>query len=327
MKIFLTGATGYLGYEVLRALLSRNHQITALVRSPKTASLPSDVELVEGAIENSGSYRQALQGQDVFVHIAALVKMWARDRKNFERINVDALQEAIRNAADAGLKKFIYTSSFIALGPSNGTALTEADDRRTNHFHNDYERSKHLGDQLARRFIRDGYPVTILYPGVIYGPGKLTDGNIIAKNVVPFLNRRMPFGLGIQVWCYAFIKDVVSGFLRVIEGVVPSDRYILGGENVDGRSFYQTLYEVTGKKPVFNIPMKMALIAGYGEYLLAQLFGREPSMLTHEVVEIYKRSWAYDSSHAIRELDYKITPLKDGLMEMVTWLKNAGLIR
>jgi len=268
-------------------LLSRNHRIGALVRSPQRASnLPAGVTSVQGTIENPDSYRGMLRGYEVFVHMAALVKMWVRDRKDFDRINVEALRNAVQLSADAGVKKFVYTSSFIALGPSNGEPLSELHSRRSDHFHNDYERTKYLGDQVARKFVQEGYPLYILYPGVIYGPGNLTDGNIIAKNVIPFLNGKMPFGLGIKTWSYAFIRDVVM-----------------------------------------NIPMSLAAVAGYCEYLLAQLFGREPSLMTHEVVGIYKHSWTYSSSLAIRELGYRITPLKEGLIQMVSWLKNAGLVK
>jgi len=329
MRIFLTGATGFLGQELLKALFSRNHQLTALARSPeKAAAFPSGVQIVKGKVEDPAGYREALAGQDVFVHIAALVKMWVRDRRQFDLINVESLQNAIRASTAAGIPRFVYASSFMALGPSDGPALTEADARRTDHFHNDYERTKHLGDLAARKLQGEGHSLYILYPGVIYGPGNLTDGNIVAKSLIPFLNGKMPFGLALKEWSYSYVQDVVNGFIKVIEEQPASKRYILGGDNQTGESFYQALYEVSGKKPpVMNIPMPMASLAGYGEYLLAQLFGREPSMLTHEVARIYQHAWAYDSSLAIRELNYKITPLKEGLAKMVKWLREAGYVR
>ena len=328
MNIFLTGSTGFLGRQVLERLLTRDHKITALVRNPGKAALPERVKTVSGAVENLDAYQNELNSQDVFVHIAALVKMWVPDRKQFDLVNVSAVEKAIRSAADAGVKKFIHTSSFIALGPSNGKPLTEEDNRRTDHFHNDYERTKYLGDQAARKCQKEGYPVTIVYPGVIYGSGSLTDGNIIAKNIIPFLNGKMPFGIKLRAWSYAFIQDVVGAFVRLIEETFPSNRYILGGDNQTGSEFYQALYEVSGKKPpVMNMPMGLAKFAGFSEYMLARIFGREPSLLTHEVVEIYKHSWAYDSARAKQELGYKITPLKEGLDDLVRWLRKEGYVK
>jgi nucleoside-diphosphate-sugar epimerase len=138
----------------------------------------------------------------------------------------------------------------------------------------------------------------------------------------------MPFGLSILTWSYAFIKDVVRAFIRIIEEPTPSNRYILGGDNQSGQEFYGTLRDVSGKKPPsMNIPMPVAKLAGYSEYLLAELFGREPSMLTHQVVEIYKHHWAYDSARAQRELGYTITPLKEGMRELVTWLRDSGYVK
>ena len=329
MNIFITGATGFLGNEVLRGLHARDHQMTALVRSPQRAShFPNEVQLVAGSVEDLASYRNSLQGKDAFVHIAALVKMWVRNRQEFDRVNVEAFENVLKASADAGIRKFLYTSSFIALGPSNGEAIREEDARRTDHFHNDYERTKFLGDQIARRYLKEGYPLTIVYPGVIYGPGNLTDGNIVAKNIIPFLNGKMPFGVALKVWSYAYVQDVVRAFVAMIEGNPPSRRYILGGDNQSGPDFYKTLYEITGKKPpAINIPTAWARAAGYGEYLLAEWFGREPKLLTHEVARIYEHSWSYDSSLAKQELHYQITPLKEGLAQMVGWLKNAGYVK
>ena len=328
MNIFITGATGFLGQQILAALHARKHHLTALVRSPARASFPEEVRIVQGAVEDAKAYASHLKGQDVFVHVAALVKMWVPDPNEFDRVNVQAVEDAIRKAADAGIEKFIHTSSFIALGPSNGNPLTEEDGRRTDHFHNHYERTKFLGDQIARKYQQDGYPVTILYPGVIYGSGSLTDGNIIAKNIIPLLNGTMPFGLSILTWSYTFITDVVQTFVRIIEKRAPSNRYILGGDNRSGVEFYQALQEVSGKKPpAMNIPLPVAKLAGYTEYLLAKLFGREPAMLTHQVVEIYKHNWAYDSSRANKELGYTITPLKQGLNDLVKWLRASGHVK
>ena len=329
VRIFLTGGTGYLGRELLNELCRRGHDVTALVRTPQRApALPAGVRTVSGSVAAPASYRGELKGHDALVHLAALVKMWSRDRADFDRVNVEGTEQAILAASDAGIGRIVYASSFMALGPSNGAPLREDDPRRTTTSHNDYERTKTLADQRLRRFIEEGRPLYVLYPGVLYGPGSLTDGNIIAKNVILFLNGTMPFGLAIRVWSYAFVEDVVAGFVKVIEGDAPSRRYVLGGDNRSGAEFYQALYEVTGKKPPrLNIPLNVAAVAGYGEYLLARLFGREPKLLTHEVAQVYKRSWAYDSSRATRELGYTITPLKEGLAKLVAWLKQTGHVQ
>lgn len=328
MKIFITGATGFLGNEVLKALHSRKHTITALVRTPQRAKFPEDVKIVPGAVEQTDAYRDALKDQDVFLHIAALVKMWVRDRKDFDRVNVDALENAIQATAKAGIPKFVYVSSFMALGPSDGAPLREEDARRTDHTHNDYERTKMLGDQAARKYQKQGHPITILYPGVIYGPGNMTDGNIVAKNLIPFLNGKMPFGLALLPWSYAFVQDLVRAFVTIIETQPASNRFILGGDNKSGAEFYKIVHEITGKKPPsINIPFSMATFAGYMEYLMAEWFGKEPVLMTHEVARIYRHAWALDSSLAIKELGYQVTPMKDGLIEMITWLKNAGYVK
>jgi farnesol dehydrogenase len=234
----------------------------------------------------------------------------------------------VRAASEAGVAKIVYTSSFIALGPSNGRPLQEDDARRTTEVHNDYERTKVAADAVARRLIAEGHPLTILYPGVVYGPGRLTDGNLVARNVIPVLNGTMPFGMAIQAWSYAYVDDIVAGFVKVIETTPPSRRYILGGDNRTGPEFYGALQTASGRKPPrFNMPLGVASAAGYGEYLLAQLFGRSPKLLTHEVVRIYRRSWTYDSARAAAEIGYTITPLEEGLRRLVEWLRRTGKVR
>lgn len=328
MRIFLTGGSGFLGGQLVRTMAARGHQLTLLVRNPAAYTPPPGARVVCGSVEKTESYRPELPGHDGFVHVAALVKMWVRDRSMFDRTNVEATEQAILAASDAKIPKFVYASSFMALGPSDGEPIRENDRRRSMHFHNDYERTKYLADQMVRGYIDKGYPVYALYPGVIYGPGALTAGNIVAKSILPFLKGRLPFGVPIRSWSYSYVEDVVDGFVKTIEGKPPSRRYILGGDNKDGAEFYRALSEASGKKPpAINLPLPLARIAGYSEYLLAVLFGREPSLLTHEVVNVYEHSWAYDSTLACTELGYQIRPLKEGLASMIAWMKNTGLIR
>jgi farnesol dehydrogenase len=329
MRIFLTGGTGFLGGAILGELLRRGHEVTLLARSPRgAAALPPGARVAQGAIEAPETYRTALRGHDVLVHAAALVKMWARDRSAFDRVNIEGTENALRAAADAGVPRVVYVSSFMALGPSNGAPLVEDDPRRTPECHNDYERTKHLADRLARRYLEQGYPLTIVYPGVIYGPGSLTDGNLVARTLVRFLAGRMPLGLDIQSWSYAFVGDVVRGVAAIVATPPPSRRYILGGDNRTGEEFYRALAKVTGRRaPRFNLPAGAAALIGRAEYLLAEWFGREPRLLTHEVARVYTRSWTLDSARAARELGYTITPLEEGLARLVAWLRQEGHAR
>lgn len=328
MRIFVTGATGFLGHAIASELRRRGHDVTALVRSPGRVALAPGVAEIRGAVEDPASYREALRGHDALIHAAALVKMWARDRSEFDRVNVQGTESLLRAAAEAGVPRLVAASSFMALGPSTGgPPLREDDPRRTERHQNDYERTKHLADLRARAMIAEGLPLFVAYPGVIYGPGRMTEGNIVLRNVVRLL-KGMPFGASIKTWSYAFVDDVAAGFVRLAEEGAPSRRYILGGDNRGGAEFYATLHEVSGVRPPrVMIPHALALASGWGEWMLAEIFGREPRLLTHEVARVYQEDWAYDSSRATGEIGFRVTPLSEGLARSVAWLRSEGHVR
>jgi farnesol dehydrogenase len=328
LRVFLTGATGFLGDAIARELRRRDHDVTALVRSPGRVAMAPGVREIPGDVTLPDTYRDALRDHDALIHAAALVKMWARDRSEFDRVNVTGTESLLRAAADAGVPRIVYASSFMALGPSTGgPPLREDDPRRRATYDNDYERTKHLADVRARALIAEGLPLTVIYPGVIHGPGRLTDGNIVVRNVIRLLNG-LPFGVSIRTWSYAFVDDVAGGFVRIAEQGAPSSRYVLGGDNRTGAEFYATLAEVSGKPaPRLMIPASLAWLSGAAEWALAQAFGREPKLLTHEVANVYRSDWAYDSSRAERELGYRPTSLRDALERTVAWLRSEGHVR
>ena len=299
----------------------------ALVRpSSSRGTLPAGITAAPGDVTDTDSLVQGASGCDAIVHSAALVKMWVRDRGAFDRVNVGGLNNILEAARRTGIKRVLYTSSFIALGPTDGRVADESQLHSPTGHHNDYERTKAAADLVAREAAAAGAPLVTVYPGVIYGAGEMTDGSLMTRTVLDFMNRRVPgfLGSGDQRICYAFIDDVVEGHLLALERAAPGSRYILGGPNASYHELYALLTKVTGTPaPTRHIPFWIMELAGRMMRWRAGLTGAEP-LITDEVVRIYRHDWAYRSDLAVRELGYRMTPLEEGLRRTVEWLRSTG---
>jgi dihydroflavonol-4-reductase len=331
VRLLLTGATGFLGKR-LAARLARRHEVRLLVRpSSSRAGLPEGVELATGDVTERAGLERAMADREAVVHAAALVRISAPSAE-FERVNVGGLENVLAAARTAGVGRLLYVSSFIALGPTEAGPGGELDESaeplpggRERAWINDYERTKSLSDAAARRAIAGGAPLQVVYPGVIYGPGELTEGNIVVRHLLDLAHRRLPALLGRpeRRWNYAFVEDVAEGIARALERAPEGGRYVLGGENVTQAEFYRLAGELGGLAvPARRMPDGLAQAAGALAKLGARLTGTTPR-LTPDLVEIYRHDWAYDSARAASELGYAPRALAAGLAETFAWLRST----
>lgn len=329
MRVLLTGGTGFLGRVLAQRLVDGGHDLALLVRPTSDRSgLPASAELVEGDVTDRASLDRAFAGRDAVVHAAALVKILA-PAADFDRINVEALEHVLAAAEAAGVGRVVYVSSFMAFGPTERFPGGEADEDAPpaeRRWINHYERTKTRSDRLARRAIEGGAPVSVVYPGVIYGPGSLTEGNIVVRHLLDLAHRRLPGLLGDPAhrWNYVFVDDVAEGIVRVLELPEAGKRYVLGGENVRQGRFYDLVEEVGDVRfPRRRIPDWLAKGTGFVAREAARLTGGTPQ-LTPDLVEIYRHDWALDSSRAAADLDWRGRPFERGLGQTVAWLREIG---
>lgn len=328
MKILVTGGTGFLGRRVVDLLVPK-HEVRLLVRPTSSRErFPEQVAFHVGDVTDRASLTAAMEGCDAVLHAAALVKILA-PKKDFDRINIDGLENVLDGAREQEIGKIVYVSSFMALGPTEhgeGGRLDEsapADDRD---WINDYERTKTLSDRRARQAIADGLPLNVVYPGVIYGPGELTEGNIVVRHILDIVHGRLPglLGKAERRWNYSFVEDVARGIVLVLENAPPGERYVLAGDNVTQGEFYGVVDRLTGiRSPRLRFPDPVAKLSGLLMKTWAQIAGGTPK-LTPDLVEVYRHDWALDSSKAERELGYTWRSLEEGLGETVDWLKASG---
>jgi farnesol dehydrogenase len=317
--ILLTGATGYLGSAIARELIARRMRFRILVRNPaRLEFVPSDCqcEVVVGDLRDRAALAKALEGVDGVLHTAALVRMWVRDRRDFQLVNVEAFQNLLEEAARVGVPRVVYTSSFIALGPSADPTVGEGL-RHPGPYSTPYEESKAQALEWLRREGLGKFPVIIVFPGVVYGPGPDTAGNLVGGMISQYVARQFPglFGSGEQRWSFAFNANVASAHLAALEKGKPGEEYVLGGDNRSLNDFFRILAGITHiRHRVRHLPFALGKLVGAVEVARARMFGRYPQ-LTPGVVEVFKHDWVYSSAKAIRELDYWVAPLEEGLLK------------
>jgi farnesol dehydrogenase len=295
--------------------------------SSRLEGLPAGVETVSGDVTDAAGIRRAAEGCEALLHMAALVKMWVPDPERFDAVNVGGLENALA-AAEAAGARLVYTSSFIAVGPTGPEPVAEDRLHPGDRYRNDYERTKARADAVARRAMAQGRDVVCLYPGVVYGPGELTDGNLVVKMIADHLNGKLPgiVGPGDRRWCYAFVDDVARGHALALEQGRAGERYFLGGPNHTHQELFAELSGLAGSPPPRrHIPYAAAWVVGFSMWLWAELTGHPPE-LTHREVGVFREHWAYSSEKAVRELGYHLTPLRDGLQRTVEWLREERLV-
>ena len=317
--ILLTGSSGYLGSRIAHALVERGAPFRVLVRNPdKLGLVPAEAhcEIVAGDLLDRRAVSEALRGVKQVVHSAALVKMWVRDRQDFWRVNFDGLKALLEEADRAGVERVVYTSSFLAAGPSSNPEAGEGLQNR-GPYCNEYEETKAQSLDWLRAEGFRRFPVVALLPGVIYGPGPPTDGNLVGGMMRQYVSGRFPglLGSGEQRWSFSYIAEVVQAHLAALEKGVPGEEYFLAGDNRSLNDLFSIIGRLTGVTfPVRHLSFTTGKAFGALEVARARLSSHRPK-LTPGVVEIFKKDWVYSSGKACRELGYRVVPLEEGLQK------------
>ena len=302
MRVLVTGGTGYLGGAIVRALHARGHAVSVFARSASAGRRAGTS--IDGDIRDSAAVLRALDSADAVVHAAALVSIWRRRAQDFDDVNVGGLINVLDAARARGIGRIVYTSSFLALPPAGEKEPLDA---------NDYQRTKRIAREVALRALSAGAPIVILYPGVVYGPGRATEGDLVGRLLRDHERGRLPGIVGADhQWSFAFIEDVAELHARAVERPDASGEYQVGGENAPQKRIFEIAREITGRPLPRTLPATAARLAGAFEEVRARVTGRPP-LITRGAVTIFLHSWALDSSRAVRELDYRMTPLETGL--------------
>lgn len=310
MRVFVTGGTGYLGRAIVRALAGAGHTLVVFARTATQSGLPG--ELVDGDIRDAAAVERAAAGCDAISHSAALVSIWRRRRQDFDDVNVGGLANVLAAAQKHGIDRIVYTSSFLALPPRDLPHTIDA---------NDYQRTKVLADRAADQAVLDGAPLVRVYPGVVYGPGTMSEGNLVGRLIADHLKRRLPGLVGPEhPWSYAYVDDVAAGHRAALERGAVGARYPLGGENATLYRVFDIVRAATGRWRPLRIPYPVADALGTLEEMRVTILGGTP-LVTRGAVEIFRHDWSLDSRDAVDALGYTMTPLEEGVRRTIASIR------
>lgn len=328
MKAFVTGATGFIGGNLVRELLADGHEVRALVRPDSDrrniAALP--VETATGDLDDPQTLKESIMGRDVVFHVAAHYSLWARDRDAIYRANVAGTENLLAAARAARIKRFVHTSSVAAIGvPAAGTLGTEETQTSLDALVGDYKKSKFLAEQAAIKAARAGLDVVIVNPSTPIGAHDVKPtptGEIILR----FLQDRMPAYVhtGLNL---IDVEDVARGHILAWQRGRTGERYILGNRNLSLKEMLEMLAAITGKRaPRIAIPHFIPLaVAFMDERILARYFGKTPQVSLYSV-QMSRKAMYYDSSKAVRELGLPQRPVEKALARAVGWFETNGYV-
>jgi dihydroflavonol-4-reductase len=326
MKVFLTGATGFVGHHVAKALAADGAELRLLTR--KTSNLrnlegiPGDT--VVGDLQKPEEFKSAIAGCDAVMHVAADYRLWIRDPDAMYRANVDGTRDLLRIAREANVPRVVYTSSVATMHfREDGIVVNEDTPVSIQDMVGHYKRSKFLAEQQAIGAAQDGQQVIILNPTTPIGPNDAKP-TPTGRIFVDFLNRKFPayVDTGLNL---VDVAEVARTHVAALTVGKPGRRYILGGENLTLKQILDKMSAITGiPSPTTKIPFAIAAAyAFFEEIITGRIRGKEPRATLEEVRMGRKKMFA-SSARAQQELGFRIAPVYPAMRAAIAWFRTNG---
>jgi farnesol dehydrogenase len=324
MKVFVSGATGYIGIQLVKRLARSGMEVHALYRSDSKAGLINfeGVNLFKGDILDKESLIQAMNGCSQAYHVAAYAAVWAKDPSLFQRYNVEGTLLLIEAARTAGVSRIVVTSTAGILGHSDQDPVDE-DSPVPNSFFTSYESSKFKMEQRLKEINIPRPEIVIVNPTRVYGPGYLSKSNGLSLMIKKYISGTWRFipGDGERSGNYAYVEDVVSGHLLAMEKGRPGERYVLGGEDLSYNQLFEYIRQASGvRRTLYKIPLQFLFLAANLMMLVSKITGKAPLIIPSWVRKL-THNWIVSSDKAIRELGYSPISAKEGIENTVNWVK------
>lgn len=328
LPVLVTGATGFVGSAVARALAARGHTLRLLVRqgSDRRNIAGLDAELVEGDLGKPESFARALEGTSALFHVAADYRLWVPDPATMMKANVEGTRSLMLAAQAAGVKRIVYCSSVAALGlVGDGSVADETTPVHEHAIIGVYKRSKYLAEQAVLALVRDhGLPAVIVNPSTPVGPRDIKPtptGAMIRDAAAGKMPAYVETGLNL-----VHVDDVAEGHMLAFEKGRVGERYILGGEDMSLKTVFALVSDVAGvRAPRIQLGQRVLWPVAVASEALARGFGIEPRV-TREMLAMSKKKMFFSSDKARHELGYAPRPAREAVTDAVDWFRHAGMI-
>jgi dihydroflavonol-4-reductase len=328
MTTLVTGATGFVGSAVARALAARGHPLRLLVRpsSDRRNLAGLDAEVVTGDLTDPDSLVRAAAGCRYVFHVAADYRVWVPDPDAMLRANVDGAVAMVRAAAQAGAERIVHCSSVAALGQiGDGTPADENTPTHEGDFVGVYKRSKYLAERavldLARR---ESLPVVVVNPAAPVGPRDIKP-TPTGKMILDAAAGRMPayIDTGLNI---VHVDDVAEGHVLAMEKGRVGERYVLGGDNMALKDILTLVAEVAHRRPpLFRVPEAAVWPVAFVMEKLADITGIAP-MVTRDHLKMARKKMFFSSAKAVAELGYRPRPVRIAVEDAVAWFRLNGML-
>jgi dihydroflavonol-4-reductase len=328
MLSLITGANGFIGSHVTRFLIGQGEQVRVLVRPQSDLRLLQGlpVEFAYADLRDAASLPAPLRGVQRVYHVAADYRLWAKNPQDIYETNVTGTRNLLAAAGQAGIDRFIYTSSVGTIVPPHPRSLPDEETHlQLNDMIGHYKRSKFLAEQEAVEAARQGEPVVIVNPTTPVGPGDWKP-TPTGRIILDFLNGKMPayVDTGLN---FVAVEDVAKGHWLAAGSGQLGSRYILGDRNLTLKQLLQILSTLSGRAmPRVRLPHAVPYLAALADSLVSRLLRREPR-IPLEGVRMARHKMFVDSSKATRHLRFQPTPLEAALERAIRWYIDNGYVK
>jgi len=326
MLAFLTGATGFVGSHVARALVAQGADLRLLVRSGSDLRNIQELqaERVVGDLRDAASLKKAVAGCEVVFHVAADYRLWVRDPEQMYRSNVDGTKAILEAARENKVRRVVYTSSVATMGfQSNGHLANEDSPVSLANMIGPYKRSKFMAEEIAIQAGKSGMDVVVVNPTTPVGERDLKP-TPTGRIVVDFLKKKFPayVDTGLNL---VDVAECARGHIAALEKGKTGQRYILGGENLTLKQILDKLAAITGlPSPKIRVPYAVALATGVVDQVFTGYIRRREPRATIDAVRMGRKKMFASSGKAERDLGWRTLPVDGGLRRAVEWFQANG---
>ena len=318
MKYFVTGTTGFVGGVLAKKLREAGHEVNASVRSPEKAKelQALGVKLFKGDVTEKESMREAMTGVDGVYHVAGWYKVGTKDKSGGVQVNVNGTRNVLELMQELKIPKGVYTST-LAINSNTKGVLADETYHFTGEHLSEYDRSKAEAHKLADEFIKQGLPLVIVQPGLIYGPG---DTSSVRASLLDLLKGRLPMLPRQTAMSWAHVDDIVNGHMLAMEKGKVGESYIICGEKYELYEAFKLAAQTAGvRAPMAAAPGMMKAMS----VLVKPFDAIMPDSYTSEGLRIISGvTYIGDNSKAKRELGYNPRPVSEGWVETVKYEKQ-----